>query len=159
MSKYFVDAAGVYIGGFDGAEPPEDAVEVPAAPIDARQIWDGKAWGAVPVDLMVYAADKRWQVETGGITVAGASVATDDRSKTLIMGARMKADRDATFTTKFKGASGEFMTVDASMIIAISDALLDHVDACFRAEDAVQDEITGGTITTTAEIDAVGWPA
>ena len=43
-TRYFVDGAGVYIGGFDGVDPPDGAVGVPMAPDDARCIWDGSAW-------------------------------------------------------------------------------------------------------------------
>lgn len=42
-------------------------------------------------DLLSYAADKRWQVETGGLVIGGVPVATDDRSKIMIIGARVKA--------------------------------------------------------------------
>jgi len=52
MTQYYVDAAGKYLGGFDGAEAlklvPPGATEVPGAPEDARQIWDGAKWGPVP---------------------------------------------------------------------------------------------------------------
>lgn len=48
-AQYFVDAKGKYIGGFDGVEPPEGAIEVPTAPEDARQTWSSGAWGAPPV--------------------------------------------------------------------------------------------------------------
>ncbi|WP_280790706.1 MULTISPECIES: hypothetical protein [unclassified Mesorhizobium] len=43
MTKYFVDGNGAYLGGFDGEdlELPENGIEVPEAPEDARQIWDG----------------------------------------------------------------------------------------------------------------------
>ncbi|MER8641006.1 hypothetical protein [Mesorhizobium sp. M1252] len=51
MTKYFVDDTGAYLGGFDGAEPPEGALEVPSAPADARQIWDGSSWSAQVIDL------------------------------------------------------------------------------------------------------------
>ncbi len=40
MTRYFVDATGNYLGGFDGAEPPSGATEVPDAPADARQKWN-----------------------------------------------------------------------------------------------------------------------
>lgn len=46
MTKYFVDANGVYLGGFDGAEPPTGAIEVPDGPDHASQIWSGGAWNA-----------------------------------------------------------------------------------------------------------------
>lgn len=52
MTKFFVDGSGKYLGGFDGvgalALVPRGATEVPEPPEDARQIWDGQAWGAKP---------------------------------------------------------------------------------------------------------------
>lgn len=109
-------------------------------------------------ELIAHAAARRWQVETAGITAGGVMVATDDRSKSLIMGARMAADKDPGFTTRFKPVGGGFVTVDAPAIIAISDALLAHVAACFAIEAQVVADIDAGIITTTAEIDAAGWP-
>lgn len=51
MTKYFVDSNGTYIGGFDGAEPPNGSIEVPSAPEDARQVWNNGAWGPIPVTV------------------------------------------------------------------------------------------------------------
>jgi hypothetical protein len=48
-TKFFVSVGGTYIGGFDGVVPPEGAIEVPTAPADARQVWDGEKWGEVPI--------------------------------------------------------------------------------------------------------------
>ncbi len=50
MTKYFVDAEGVYRGGFDGVAPPSGSIEVASAPADARQIWDfgGSEWSPLP---------------------------------------------------------------------------------------------------------------
>jgi hypothetical protein len=48
-TKFFVDLAGTYIGAFDGVTPPAGAIEVPTAPVDARQVWNGEEWGPVPV--------------------------------------------------------------------------------------------------------------
>lgn len=48
ITRYFVTGNGTYIGGYEGAEPPTGAIEVPTAPQDARQIWDGVAWGPIP---------------------------------------------------------------------------------------------------------------
>lgn len=44
MTKYYVDAHGNYLGGFDGAQPPDRAIEVPYAPESAADRWNGKAW-------------------------------------------------------------------------------------------------------------------
>lgn len=45
---YFVDVNGNFLGGFAGAAPPQGAVAVPTPPADARQVWSGSAWSAVP---------------------------------------------------------------------------------------------------------------
>ncbi|MER8741552.1 hypothetical protein NKH54_00575 [Mesorhizobium sp. M1004] len=51
MTRFFVDADGVYLGGFngEGVVLPENGIEVPEAPGDARQIWNGNAWSEQPV--------------------------------------------------------------------------------------------------------------
>lgn len=48
MTQYFVDGNGAYLGGYDGADPPDGAIEVPEAPADASQTWDGHAWSDAP---------------------------------------------------------------------------------------------------------------
>jgi hypothetical protein len=63
-----------------------------------------------------------------------------------------KADENPEFTTKWKTDSG-FVLIDAATIIAISDAVLAHVDSCFEAEDEVLSAIDAGTITTRGQID------
>ena len=57
-------------------------------------------------DLIAYAAAARWRKETGGITVFGIPVKTDDRSKQMVMGARIAADIDPDFTTPWIAADG-----------------------------------------------------
>ena len=47
MTTWVVTEDGLYLGGFDGAEPPKGAIEVPEPPVDARQTWDGRAWSEV----------------------------------------------------------------------------------------------------------------
>ena len=55
-TRYFVDEVGRYLGAFAAsficgeiiqADPPEGAIEVPVAPSDARQVWNGEAWSDV----------------------------------------------------------------------------------------------------------------
>lgn len=56
MTKFYRDAAGSYIGAFDGAEPPADAIEVAMPPDNAAtDVWDGAAW--VPDPARVAARD------------------------------------------------------------------------------------------------------
>ncbi|WP_245422133.1 DUF4376 domain-containing protein [Rhodoplanes serenus] len=109
---------------------------------------------ATPVDLAAYAADARWRRETGGIVVGGIPIATDDRSKLLISGARIHAEVDPAWSTVWTAADGVRHPVSAAQVIAISAAVLAHVDAAFRLYDEVVAAIDAGTITTPAEIDA-----
>lgn len=47
-TKYYVDVNGAYLGGYAGSVPL-DGIEVPEAPQDARQIWNGEQWSALPL--------------------------------------------------------------------------------------------------------------
>lgn len=108
----------------------------------------------VPVDLAAYTANKRWQKEVGGIVINGISIATDDRSKMMISGARVAAEADPNFTTQWKAADGTFVTIDAAAVIAISDTMLAHVSNCFAIEAQVLAGIQNETIKTVEDIDA-----
>jgi hypothetical protein len=44
MSKFYVDLQGRYLGAFDGAEPPEGAVEIPSPPANAADLWNWGSW-------------------------------------------------------------------------------------------------------------------
>lgn len=104
--------------------------------------------------LSQYAADARWRREVGGVEIAGVPVATDDRSKQMIIGARIAADADPNWTTQWVGADSTIYPIDAEAIIAISNAVQAHVNACFATFATVKAEIEAGTITTAAAIDA-----
>lgn len=43
-TKFYVTKAGAYLGGYDGAEPSEGAIEVADPPDHALQMWDGNKW-------------------------------------------------------------------------------------------------------------------
>jgi len=108
---------------------------------------------APAVDLTAYAAAKRFEVETGGVTVNGATVDTSRESQAMITGAYTYSQAHPDETINFKAASG-WVTLDAATLAAIATAVGSHVQSCFAAEASVAAEIAAGTITTTAEIDA-----
>ncbi|MBP2303415.1 hypothetical protein [Azospirillum picis] len=58
-----------------------------------RRVWDVEPipLAEVKAARKVAATELRWQKEVAGITIGGVSVATDDRSKTLILGKRAKS--------------------------------------------------------------------
>jgi hypothetical protein len=44
ITKYYVDESGKYLGGYVGVASPEGAIEVPFAPDNASQIWNGSGY-------------------------------------------------------------------------------------------------------------------
>lgn len=105
-------------------------------------------------------AARRYEAEIGGVTVGGIAVATDDRAKIMIAGARIKAEVDPNATFRWKTAAG-FVDLMAAQLIAISDAVLAHVQACFDREAELAAEIDALTDwQAIAAIDiSAGWPA
>lgn len=90
-AKYFTDPAGNYLGGYDGAEPPADAVEVAGPPPDhASQTWTGAAW----IDSAATAAWRADQATAdGALTAAELTAVLKDKNvidQTEIDGERAK---------------------------------------------------------------------
>ncbi len=104
--------------------------------------------------LRAYAAARRYAVEVGGVTVGDLKVATDDRSKTLILGAQVAASTDAGWTTVWRDVNGAGHAINPAQMLAISDAVQAHVNASFKALDTVLADIDSGKLTTFAQIDA-----
>ena len=103
--------------------------------------------------LSAYAADKRWQKETGGFDYNGMHIATDDRSKVLIAGAREAAKSNPDYTTPWVAMTGEITVLNAAAVIAMSTAVEVHVNGVFRTFSTVITQITDGTITDQSQID------
>jgi hypothetical protein len=109
---------------------------------------------APPVDLTAYAMSARWKKETGGISVGGVPISTDDRSKLMIVGARVAADADANWSTVWQGADGNAYPLNAVQMVAISNAVQAHVANCFAIFASVAASIDNHSITAPAQIDA-----
>lgn len=56
MTQFFVDAQGAYLGGFDGAEPPDGAIEVLGAPAHGDDRWIDGAWASTTPTVPAYTA-------------------------------------------------------------------------------------------------------
>lgn len=92
---------------------------------------------AKKIALAAYRYDK----EVGGLLLPnGMRVATDDRSKTLIAGARLDTIDDPTVLTEFKAETG-WLQIDAATVTMISTAVAAHVRGCFSAERAHSEAI------------------
>lgn len=109
-------------------------------------------------NLKAYAAQKRFEVETGGITIAGVAVATDRESQSLINGAYSAVQRDPQRVIDWKGANG-FVLLDAAAVTSLADAVAAHVQAAFATEATVSAMIDAGLTVDRAGVDAAAWPA
>lgn len=69
-TKFYADISGNYVGGFDGAQPPPNSVQVPFAPVDARYTWNGSNWIIPPAAKDEIIDEKREaQVKNDGVTL------------------------------------------------------------------------------------------
>jgi hypothetical protein len=107
-------------------------------------------------------AQKRWEVEVAGITVEGARIETDDRSKLLLLGKRTKAVENPDGTMRWKAGTGTFVDLPNAFIVAAADAVEAHVQACFDREGELTDAILDPAVDTLEALDAIdiqsGWP-
>lgn len=103
--------------------------------------------------LLAYASRQRWKKEVGGIEVGGVNIATDDRSKQMIMGARIAAQADEDFTTTWVASDGAIVELNAAQVIGISNAVLAHVQLCFSTFATVKIGIDNNSITTRSQVD------
>ena len=110
-----------------------------------------------PVDLVAYATDKRWRVETGGISFNGILVPTDDRAKLLLLGAATNMAPGSSAPLIVAGVN--YGTLTDVQFKAINAAVIAHVQATFPVLASVLAAINAGTITTTQQIDSAAWPS
>lgn len=142
----------------DGAIIPDDPSNADRQAYAAWVAGGGVVEPYVPptIDLRAYAAEKRWKIEVGGVPFGGLRLPSDDRAKTLIMGAA-GAMSDAATAPFVLGST--VVTLTGAQFKAAHAAIVAHVQACFATQVAVLAAIDAGTIATTAQIDAAAWPA
>lgn len=101
-------------------------------------------------------AARRFQVETGGVTVAGVKLNTERDSQALLTGAAFAATLDPAYHIKWKAATG-FVDLTGEQIIGIASQVRAFVQACFNREAELLGAVADGSIT--AEMLEEGWPA
>lgn len=92
-------------------------------------------------------ADKRYQVETGGVEVAGYQIPTDRHTQQVLTAMYMRALADANYTIRFKTNFG-FVNLSSAQIIALAEGVHDHVQAAFAREDVLLTAIDNGDLIT-----------
>lgn len=104
-------------------------------------------------------ADRRWRVETQGITVAGARIKTDRESQALLTGAWCACQLNPALLIDWKGEDG-WVQIDAVTVSALAAAVSAHVQGCFTAEKTHAEAIAAlETVEAVAAYDITdGWP-
>lgn len=104
--------------------------------------------------LFAHLANYRYNKEVGGIIINGMPVATDDRTKTLLVGAYNDAlyENNPTRERQFK-IGGNFITLTNADIIGIALTIAQHVQKCFDSESTVANMIDQNQLTTTSEVE------
>lgn len=106
-------------------------------------------------DLLGKIAEVRFEHETAGIDLGGIKVATDRQSQSLVTSTAVSAMRNPNYTARWKAKTG-FVSLDAATVLAVADAVRDHVQACFSREDELIEAVKAGTFEDRM-LDE-GWP-
>lgn len=83
-----------------------------------------------------------------GIIYNSVSVGTDDLTQQRLMSARILAKENSAYTVNWKTNDG-FVLLDSPTIIALADAVRDHVQKCFDAHKAIDSK----TYSTNEEVE------
>lgn len=165
MNKYFINAAGNYYVSDTMQETPAGHTSVTERP-RSDATWDGSAWSSPTLEVLrtekLEALRIRRNVSRdGGIIVSGTPIPTDEETRSVLTGTRLKTVTDDPFSVSdWKVTNGVFATLSQAQIIDISNAVVAHVQACFTQERVLTDLINAAT--TEIELNAVdidtGWP-
>lgn len=176
---YAKSTGGYYDAAFHGDDIPADAVEITEqyhaellqAQSDGKQIIADESGYPIAIDqplpvrtkntLLAEVANKRWQVETGGIVVRDTPIATDRESQSQLNSAYTSLKNGLTHDTPWKSADGSFKLVQLAELETVAQAVATHVRTCFATEQAHVEAIN--MLQTQAERDAYdihsGWPS
>ncbi len=100
-------------------------------------------------------AARRFQVETGGVTVAGVKLNTERDSQSLLTGAAFAASIDPDYRIKWKAETG-FVDLTGEQVMGIASQVRAFVQACFNREAELLGAVADGSIT--AQMLEEGWP-
>lgn len=175
---YAKSTGGFYLPEIHGKKIPPDAVEIPdnkyaelmQAQGDGKLIIaddNGYPIAVLPSKLvrtkallLSEVATKRWQVETGGIVVAGHLIATDRESQAQLNSVYVSLKNGLIADTAWKGTDGVFTLVTLADLEPVAQAVAAHVCACFSAEQIHNEAINA--LKTQEELDRydinAAWP-
>lgn len=155
--------------------PPHDLLThqaVEMQPVDVDGVWT-QAWrlealgddavvertAAARAELLQAVTARRWEVETGGITLPnGVRIATSTADQNRIATVISTASLAGVQTVEFKSASG-WVTLTLDEVRGIAAAIAIHVQACFAAERAHHEAIAAAGLPALMGYDVhASWP-
>ena len=110
-------------------------------------------WGMF-ANLTYYAADARYRKASGGVTIGGKPYLTDPVARNTVGSAHDYAVANPGHITDWKLADGTFIQLNEAALAHVLQQMATFVQSCFTCESNTVNGITGGTITTQAQVDA-----
>jgi hypothetical protein len=173
-SLFYSSARNIYVDSTDAnytawlAMNADGATPIP----DEAELWDALARRQLPewlfdgttfsqpaagvytqTQLLAYSAEVRYNCEIQGVTSSGDPIRTDRVSRTAANQTLVYINANPTLTVNWKTLTG-FTALNQAAIVQHTTDINTHVQNCFDTESTVSGDITAGTITTTAQIDA-----
>lgn len=110
------------------------------------------------VDLAYYAADARWRRQVSGVKVTSfnpnAYFASDPVSRNTVASAYDYALANPSNVVNWKMSDGTFVPMDKNKITTLMNDMASYVQSCYTCENDIVTSITGGSITTRAQVDS-----
>jgi hypothetical protein len=106
------------------------------------------------VNLNYYAANCRYNLASGGVTIAGNKYLSDPTARNTVSSAHDYAVANPGHITDWKLANGTFIKLTEAQLAHVLQEMATFVQACFTCESNQVAGIAGGTVTTRAQIDA-----
>lgn len=160
ITKYYVDAAGNYIGGFYGAQPPDGAIEVANPPEHGSYKWVNGAW-AGPTLAEKQAATwenikaERARREAGGVLVGTHWFHSDDTSRIKQLG--LKIFGVSVPPVQWKTMTGEFVPMTQELANGIFQAVASTDQAIFTRAEQHKAAMMASADPANYDFSA-GWP-
>jgi hypothetical protein len=143
--------SGLSYDGTDISAPDNSALATAINAIVANSGW---RTAGTQAQLKAYAASARYNKEIGGTTLSGVAYATDRETQAKLTSAYALSQVSPSTSFDWKMPNGSFTSLTASQLATVATAIGGFVQQCFAMEASVGASITGGSITTTAQIDA-----
>ena len=121
-----------------------DAVANPSRPLPLVKTLD-----QLKEDAAAKIAASRYALEVSGLDFYGTRIKTDRESQATLSAALQAVTRNPTMEIDWKGDNG-WVRLGKMEVEAISDAVIDHVQACFTAEK--NKLLALDALTTLAEV-------